>query len=120
MIHTPNGSILPCVLAFHKINIGYPVTTNLATLHCIRQATKHDAISASDGKAQRTHDCASILDSIAKKTSCFHYFSHGASLHHCSLSRMIFTLVLYAPDLYTYEWGAGEDSGVWSHCYWSQ
>ena len=25
------------------------------------------------------HDCASILDSIAKKTSCFHYFSHGAS-----------------------------------------
>ena len=40
-----------------------------------------------------THDCASILDSIAKKTSCFHYFSHGASLHHCSFSRMIFTLV---------------------------
>ena len=35
------------------------------------------------------HDCASILDSIAKKTSCFHHFSHGASLHH----RMIFTLV---------------------------
>ena len=40
-----------------------------------------------------THDCASILDSIGKKTSCFHYFSHGASLHHCSFSRMIFTLV---------------------------
>ena len=39
------------------------------------------------------HDCASILDSIAKKTSCFHCFSHGASLHHCSFSRMIFTLV---------------------------
>ena len=38
-----------------------------------------------------THDCASILDSIGKKTSCFHYFSHGASLHHCSFSRMIFT-----------------------------
>ena len=36
---------------------------------------------------------ASILDSIAKKTSCFHYYSHGASLHHCSFSRMIFTLV---------------------------
>ena len=35
----------------------------------------------------------SIFDSIAKKTSCFHYFSHGASLHHCSFSRMIFTLV---------------------------
>ena len=32
----------------------------------------------------------SIFDSIAKKTSCFHYFSHGASLHHCSF---IFTLV---------------------------
>ena len=27
-----------------------------------------------------THDCASILDSIAKGTSCFHYFSRGASL----------------------------------------
>ena len=26
-----------------------------------------------------THDCASILDSIAKKTSCSHCFSHGAS-----------------------------------------
>ena len=28
-----------------------------------------------------THDCASILDSIAKKTSCSYNFSHGASLH---------------------------------------
>ena len=27
------------------------------------------------------HYCASILDSIAKGTSCSHYFSHGASLH---------------------------------------
>ena len=26
-------------------------------------------------------DCHSILDSIAKKTSCSHCFSHGASLH---------------------------------------
>ena len=26
-------------------------------------------------------DCASILDSIAKGIPCFHYFSHGASLH---------------------------------------
>ena len=26
------------------------------------------------------HDCASILDSIAKGTSCFHYFLHGASI----------------------------------------
>ena len=34
-----------------------------------------------------------ILDSIAKGTSCFHYFSHGASLHPHSFSRMIFTLV---------------------------
>ena len=33
-----------------------------------------------------THDCASILDSIAKGTSCFHYFSHGASLHCHSFS----------------------------------
>ena len=40
-----------------------------------------------------THDCASILDSIAKGTYCFHYFSHGASLHRHSFSRMIFTLV---------------------------
>ena len=40
-----------------------------------------------------THDCASILDSIAKGTSCFHYFSHGTSLHRHSFSRMIFTLV---------------------------
>ena len=31
------------------------------------------------------HDCASILDSIAKKTSCFHHFSHGASLHHVTV-----------------------------------
>ena len=29
----------------------------------------------------------------AKGTSCFHYFSHGASLHPHSFSRMIFTLV---------------------------
>ena len=40
-----------------------------------------------------THDYASILDSIAKKTSCSHCFLHGASLHHCSFSRMIFALV---------------------------
>ena len=56
MIHTPNCSILPCVRAIHKINVGYPVTTNLATLHCIRRATKHEAIllnSARDDKAQR-------------------------------------------------------------------
>ena len=33
-----------------------------------------------------THDCASILDSIAKGTSCFHYFLHGASLHRRSFS----------------------------------
>ena len=39
-----------------------------------------------------THDCASIL---AKGTSCFHYFSHGTSLHPHSFSRMIFTLVLF-------------------------
>ena len=41
-----------------------------------------------------THDCASILDSIAKGTFCFYYFSHGAALHRHSFSRMIFTLVL--------------------------
>ena len=40
-----------------------------------------------------THDCASILDSIAKGTSYSHYFSHGASLHHLTFSGMIFTLV---------------------------
>ena len=28
-----------------------------------------------------THDCASILDSIAKGISLFPRFSHGASLH---------------------------------------
>ena len=39
------------------------------------------------------HDCASILDSSAKGTSCFYYFSHGASLHPHSFSRMIFSLV---------------------------
>ena len=29
------------------------------------------------------HDCASILDNIAKKTSCSHCFSHGTyiSIH---------------------------------------
>ena len=44
MIHTPNGSILPCGRAVHKINVGYPVSTSLATLHCIRRTTKHEAI----------------------------------------------------------------------------
>ena len=34
-----------------------------------------------------------VSDSIAKKTSCSHCFSHGASLHQHSFSRMIFTLV---------------------------
>ena len=34
-----------------------------------------------------------VLDSIAKATSCSHCFSHGASLHLHSFSRMIFTLV---------------------------
>ena len=47
-----------------------------------------------------THDCASILDSIAKGTSCFHYFSHGASLHRHSFSRMIFTLVMHGLRLF--------------------
>ena len=35
----------------------------------------------------------SILDSIAKKTSCSHCFLHGASLHQQLFSRTIFTLV---------------------------
>ena len=39
-----------------------------------------------------THDCAGILDSIAKGIPCFHDFSHGASLHPYS---MIFALVPY-------------------------
>ena len=39
------------------------------------------------------HDCASILDSIAKGIACFHDFSHGASLHPCSFNGMIFALV---------------------------
>ena len=39
-----------------------------------------------------THNCVSILDSIAKGTSCFHYFLHGASLHRHS---MVFTLVTH-------------------------
>ena len=39
-----------------------------------------------------THDCASILDTIAKGTSCFHYILHGASLHPHSF---IITLVKY-------------------------
>ena len=63
MIHTPNSSILPCGRAVHKINVEYPVTTSLATLHCIRRTIlllKHDLYdpyeamnSARDGKAQR-------------------------------------------------------------------
>ena len=36
------------------------------------------------------HDCASILDSIAKGIPCFHDFSHGASLHPYSFNGMIF------------------------------
>ena len=36
------------------------------------------------------HDCASILDSISKGTSCFHYFSHGTSLHRHSFSLSCF------------------------------
>ena len=31
----------------------------------------------------------SLIVYIGKKTSCFHYFSHGASLHHCSFSRIL-------------------------------
>ena len=42
------------------------------------------------GRGYAYHDCASIIDSIAKKTSCSHCFSHDASLHHHSF---IFTLV---------------------------
>ena len=38
-----------------------------------------------------THDCASILDSIVKGSSCFLFFLHCASLHPHS---MLFTLVL--------------------------
>ena len=34
----------------------------------------------------------SLIVYIAKKTSCFRYFSQGASLHHCLFSRMIFHL----------------------------
>ena len=37
-----------------------------------------------------THDCASFLDSIAKKTYCSRDFSHDTSLHQHSI---IFTLV---------------------------
>ena len=49
-----SGVTLPPLRAFHKINAGYAVTTSLATLHCIRRATKHDAIfTALDNKAQR-------------------------------------------------------------------
>ena len=40
--------------------------------------------------ARVTHDCGSILDSVAKKTSCY---SHTAPLHHYSFSCMIFALV---------------------------
>ena len=38
-----------------------------------------------------THNCGSILDNIAKGTSCFHYFSHCASLHRHSFSGRIIT-----------------------------
>ena len=44
-------------------------------------------------RIQAKDDCASILDSIAKRASCSHCFSHCASLHQYSFSRMIFTLV---------------------------
>ena len=40
----------------------------------------------------------SILDSIAKGTSCSHSFSHGAALHHLTFSRMIFTLVYFIAE----------------------
>ena len=46
-----------------------------------------------------THYCVSILDSIAKGTSCY-YFSHGASLHRHSFSRMLFTLVYIIDDCF--------------------
>ena len=88
-IHTPNGSIFPCIHAFHKINIGYAVARNPTTLHCMQKCLLNE-------NWQRVmHDCASILDSISKKTSCFNYFSHGASLHQYSFSRMIFTQVIF-------------------------
>ena len=46
-----------------------------------------------------THDCASILDSIAKGTSCFHYVLHGASLHRHSFSGMILHLYMLGTDI---------------------
>ena len=45
-----------------------------------------------------THDCASILDSIAKKTSIFRM------VHHCSFSRMIFTLVICCKEVHIDEY----------------
>ena len=38
--------------------------------------------------------CYSILDSMAKKTSCCHYFSHGASLHQHSFSTMTYNIYI--------------------------
>ena len=56
MIHTPNDSILPCVCAFHKINIhvGFIVTTNLHILWPAANYTMPSLLqprSAHDGKA---------------------------------------------------------------------
>ena len=35
------------------------------------------------------HNCASILGSKSKETSCFYDFSHSASLHHYSFSWLV-------------------------------
>ena len=67
------------------------VETRSSLSNTIKDTMRNPSLHNSDKGA---HDCASILDSIAKGTSCFHYFSHGASLHRHSFSRMIFTPVI--------------------------
>ena len=42
-----------------------------------------------------THDCASILDGVAKMTSCSHYFCHVPFVNHHSFIKMFFTLVAH-------------------------
>ena len=66
MSYTPNGSILPCVRAFHKINRGYAVhCTVYSGLLNTMPSLLHSAL---DGKVQRNRfahvrNCIHVLAS---------------------------------------------------------
>ena len=68
----------------HRIQVtGYSGSTVLSRILLAQSCVTPPTYTQAKG------DCASILDSIAKGTSCFHFFLHGASLHRHSLNVII-------------------------------